>query len=152
MNREVYTFQHHRRSLHSGPGAFSATASSAQSLLSPVLILPEQFCATSSRSYKMRGEIALMCAVLEEAIESFRRYSVVPGRRPQRLAREAEEWILSTHPQWPFSYVNICAALGLNPEYVRKWARQWRQQHPPIPPQKRKRRSVRTPADLKIAA
>ncbi len=33
--------------------------------------------------------------------------------------RSAREWVLATDPDWAFSFVNVCAALGLDPDTVR---------------------------------
>ena len=68
-----------------------------------------------------------MRAVLEDAIHCFQKQFVREGRRVLRLAREAEEWLTADDPRWPFSFVNICAVLGLEPEYIRLGHRQWRE-------------------------
>jgi hypothetical protein len=48
-------------------------------------------------------------------------------RRAQRLAREAEAWFLSDDDHWLFSFASICAALGLEPSYIRRKVKQWGQ-------------------------
>lgn len=68
-----------------------------------------------------------MRAVLEDAIHCFQKQFVRKGRRVVRLAREAEEWFAADDPCWPFSFVNICAVLGLEPEYIRLGLRRWRE-------------------------
>jgi hypothetical protein len=71
-----------------------------------------------------------MRAVLEEALLCFHKGLVQQGRRVQRLARETEEWLLSNDPSWPFSFVSICAVLGLEPTYLRRGLQRWRQGRP----------------------
>ena len=96
-------------------------------LTTSAAVLPEQFYNPPARTTG-RGEVALMRAVLEEALDCFQKQFVKSGRRAQRLAREAEEWIYSDEVRWPFSFVNICAVLGLDPDYVRLKLKRWREQ------------------------
>ena len=60
-------------------------------------------------------ETALMRAVLEDAILCY----LGRGRRrrmdPRILAREAEFWIRRDDWESPFSFNNVCGALGLSP-------------------------------------
>jgi hypothetical protein len=89
------------------------------------VILPEQFHTAPARTLE-GGEVALMRAVLEEALECFQKQCLKSGRRAQRLANEAEDWIFSDEVSWPFSFVNICAVLGLEPGYIRLKLKRWR--------------------------
>ena len=66
----------------------------------------------------------LMLAVLADAVECFCKYSTVRGLRA-RLFREAEEWIFAEDEELPFSFNNICAALSLNPDYIRHGMLEW---------------------------
>jgi len=119
--------------------------------LSSIAILPEQFYNSAVGVDTARGEIALMRAVLEDAVGCFQKQSVSSGRRVQRLAKEAEEWFFAEDHHWPFSFVNICAVLGLDPEYIRLGLKRWRQR-PPAEPQKKRRRAALVHRSLKIAA
>ncbi|MGH7967014.1 MAG: hypothetical protein ACRERD_35195 [Candidatus Binatia bacterium] len=123
----------------------------ASQILPPASVLPEQFYSPATGTATAHGEIALMRAVLEDAVNCFQKESVKSGRRAQRLAREAEEWLFRDDYHWPFSFVNICGVLGLNPEYVRLGLKRWRQ-HRPAELQKRKRRTAPTRQTLQIAA
>lgn len=91
-------------------------------------VLPEQYHPTTSIN-AMRGEIALMRAVLEDAISCFQGQFTTNREGAQRLGREAEEWIFTNNPHWLFSFVSICAVLELDPEYLRAGLLHWRQQH-----------------------
>lgn len=77
-------------------------------LLAPDTVLPEQLAAPR-RDSLICGERALMLAVLEDAIRCY----VEPPRGGLRVRREAEHWIWSADESWPFSFVNICDALGI---------------------------------------
>lgn len=67
-----------------------------------------------------------MSAVLEDAIYCFQQQFAGEQPRKQRLAKEAEEWLFSDDDRWPFSFLNICAALGLDPPSVRRALKRWR--------------------------
>ena len=100
----------------------------AERLLSPASVLPEQFyvCATRS-SHPTSGVQALLWAMLEDAIICIQQQALTPSRRHKRLAHEAEQWIFADNTSWVFSFLNVCAALGLEPEYLRTKLTQWRQ-------------------------
>ena len=60
------------------------------------------------------GELRLMAAVLEDAVNILR-------KRPRsRAGREAREWITSKDTAWPFAYERICEALNLDAGTIRK--------------------------------
>jgi hypothetical protein len=86
---------------------------------SEFLLVPEQFLPTQlelPRSDSLIcGEKALLLAVLEDAIRCLDHRSRSPGR----LAREAEAWIRASDQRWPFSFVNVCAHLGIDADRLR---------------------------------
>ena len=65
-------------------------------------------------------EACLMRAVLEDAVAIVFQYHNEDDSHPRRCLREAEEWINSTDEHWPYSFVNICGALGIDPDYFRE--------------------------------
>jgi hypothetical protein len=65
-----------------------------------------------------------MCAVLEDAFLSFHKKFEADQRFMQR-AREAENWFFSDDSRRLFSFVSICDALGLAPQYLRKKLKHW---------------------------
>jgi hypothetical protein len=71
-------------------------------------------------------EAALMCAVLRDAVESFQNQHVSSTCRNKRLGKEAEEWLFSDDSDWVFSFLSICAALDLCPQYIRQGIKGWR--------------------------
>ncbi len=106
-------------------------------LLSDTSVLPEQFYGLWASLANRRPEAELMRAVLADALGCFQKGVVHQGRRVQRLAREAEEWLFNDDSRWPFSFVSICAVLGLEPEYIRRGLKRWGQGRPPRAPKKR---------------
>ncbi len=57
-----------------------------------------------------------MLAVLSDAIELVLRDGGAVNARKAILIRRAAEWISSNDRGWAFSFVNICEALGIEPE------------------------------------
>ena len=101
--------------------------STAMNTLPPVVVLPEQFYPSPTPQQTERGEVALMRAVLTDALSCFQKHAFSQRRAGQRLYREAKEWIFSDEQRWPFSFVNVCAALNLNPDYIRLLLERWQQ-------------------------
>lgn len=71
-------------------------------------------------------EAALMCAVLECAMECFQKQFICATRRAKRLGQEAEEWLFSDDDKWAFSFLSICSMLDLCPQYIRQGLKRWR--------------------------
>jgi len=93
---------------------------------SDVSVIPEELFnsrATLGASYP---EAALMCAVLEDALDCFQKQFISETQRAKRLGQEAEEWLFSDDSDWAFSFVSICTALDLCPEYIRRGLKGWR--------------------------
>jgi len=124
----------------------------ASQTLPPAAVLPEQFYSRPAATDKVHGEVALMRAVLEDAINCFQKQTLKSGRRAQRLVREAEEWLFTDDPRWPFSFVNICAVLGLDPEYLRLGLKRLRQRLSAEPQEKKQPTTGPARPPLKIAA
>jgi hypothetical protein len=88
-------------------------------------ILPTQFFEGRNKNEALEPVKRLMLAVLTDAV---RCYQV--GFDAQKTARilafrEAEEWLFSTKGYGPFSFENVCYALDITPDYLRKALRKW---------------------------
>src|SRR5437762_4896386 len=65
------------------------------------------------------GERALLCAVLADAVRCLT-HTIGGGPKDQaRLAVQARRWVLKRGEDWPYSFENVCAALGLHPRLTR---------------------------------
>lgn len=104
-------------------------------------VSPDLFFSPPTSAGALRGEVALMYAVLEDAVRCFQEQFISGGQHAKRLGREAEAWFFSEDQQWPFSFVNICAALGLDTAYIRQGLRRW-YQRPPLQLRKNRWRAV----------
>jgi len=87
-------------------------------------VLLEQFFDSRIKLAAVCPETALMYAVLEDAFLCFHKQFETEQRFIRR-AREAEDWFLSDDSRWLFSFVSVCDALGLAPEYIRKRLKHW---------------------------
>lgn len=83
---------------------------------SPECVLPEQFFSLSDLE---QPEKKLMLAMLQDAIHCLS-YFFAKTIRERCLAQEAKEWIESSDTFLPFTFVRVCEALGLDPDYVRR--------------------------------
>jgi hypothetical protein len=83
--------------------------------------LPAQFFDSEINLRNVGPETALLYAVLEDAFLCYQTQFEVRMRPLQRqAAREAEEWFFSDDRRNLFSFLSVCAALGLEPEFIRK--------------------------------
>lgn len=85
-----------------------------------------EFCQICPIRRSLEPEMALMLAVLEDAISCFQRHVLASGGKAKRQFREAEKWIMEKDNEWLFSFENICEALGLSPRFVRKGLLRWK--------------------------
>ena len=93
----------------------------------PEALLPEQYFDRWAARASDSPEKRLMFAVLLDAVIQLQ------GRN-QKDAAEAEEWIRGTDcEESPFSFRNICEALGINPTYLRRGLLAWRERAPGAP-------------------
>jgi len=83
-----------------------------------VLVVP------SPAASAQQPERRLMLAVLESAIADWlvRRETCVAPRHDARVAVEEDlaGWFASSDRRWPYSFENICAALGLDAGGIRR--------------------------------
>ena len=71
-------------------------------------------------------ELSLMRAVLQDAIMCYLGRAKRRRIDPRILAREAEYWIRISDWDSPFSFNNVCEALGLSHESTRRMILSWR--------------------------
>src|SRR3989344_8559545 len=81
-------------------------------------ILPSQYF--SKLRSPCAGEKALMVAVLEEAIKTYKKYALLKHYHAKALFDEAQSWIFSDDVGLPFSYCRICETLDIDPSKIRK--------------------------------
>lgn len=89
----------------------------------PDTMLPEQFFWALKHKVELDSERRLMMAILEDAVNCFRKHGRATDPKARQLFLDAEEWIASTDASWLFSFENVCATLGFDAEYLRRGLR-----------------------------
>lgn len=97
-------------------------------LFEPDVLLPNQYFAAFRRGRAVEGERRLMLAVLEDAVDSYRKYALARDPREQACFLEAREWFVSDDRSWLFAFENVCDVLEMEPDYLRSGLDKWRQQ------------------------
>jgi hypothetical protein len=90
-----------------------------EDILIPEAAIPSQFRDIWHRSRAISPDRALAIAVLEQAVFDLHKYRFATRRRHQRLYMEAYKWVASEDSSWPYSFVSLCDALDLEPEWLR---------------------------------
>jgi hypothetical protein len=62
---------------------------------------------------------ALAKGVLRQAAKDLREFHNAHEAAGRELYRDAYSWVISNDLSWPYSFVNVCEALGLSAEFVR---------------------------------
>jgi hypothetical protein len=88
----------------------------SDALLDP--ILPAQLF--SPRTAIPESERRLRLAILEDALQYYLEYADATDRRARVLYEDAADWIASTDRSDPFTFENVCDALGLEPSAIRR--------------------------------
>jgi hypothetical protein len=125
----MYAAQIHARRTKSPQPVFANQSTIFERLPADGALAEEVFTARSSLAAS-QPEAALMCAVLEDAVDCFQKQFVCATRRAKRLGEEAEEWLFSDDSKWAFSFLSICTALELGPQYIRRGLERWRERSP----------------------
>jgi len=95
-------------------------------LFEPDVLAKDQFPAGVRRGAAASSEKRLMLAVLENALDYYRKYIFARDAEGQQLFEEAEEWLDSTETEGLFSFRNVCDTLDINPEYLRRKLEMWK--------------------------
>src|SRR5271154_5440795 len=96
-------------------------------LFEPDTLLPIQYFEAMRRKHLLEGEKRLVLSVLEDAVECFMKCIDSVTNKGQRLYRDADEWINLEDKHWVFSFDNVCDMLDINPEYMRRGLKGWKE-------------------------
>jgi hypothetical protein len=91
-------------------------AISAEAAIQPQAVLPVQF--HPARAATPASRLAL--AILEDALRIYGKRDCVLRRKQRRLLAETEAWLCSDDVSWPFSFVNVCHVLDIDPAWLRE--------------------------------
>jgi hypothetical protein len=104
----------------------SAVEERTQAFFEPDTLLPSQYADRTGRRRLHEGEHRLMVAILEDAIDVYRKQAGARDTRKRHMFEDAEAWIEDASATWIFSFENICAVLDLDPDYIRRGLREWK--------------------------
>ena len=93
--------------------------------LVPGEILAEDGDLPGFRRFRTQPILALMQAVLVDALECFHRQCITGQVSKRRQQGEAEQWLFSDDVHWPFAFLRVCDALEIDPAYLRQKILQW---------------------------
>jgi hypothetical protein len=96
-------------------------------IFQPDTLLPSQFFDRVRRRTEHDGERRLMIAVLEDAVDVYRKQAAATDERGAQLFAEAEEWIEDPDRSWLFSFQNICDVLDIDADYLRRGLHAWKE-------------------------
>jgi hypothetical protein len=87
------------------------------------VLLPDQYLGEAGERVA-EPQKRLMLAVLQTVVDdctgsAYRRSTGQLGPVDSRTQQEAAEYVASDDRSWPFSFRNICDAIGLDAEYLR---------------------------------
>lgn len=99
----------------------------ALAIFQPDILIETQYQSTYRRRFHLDPERVLMLAVLQDAVGCFQEHAQTTCKRKQAMHRDAEEWILNRDQVYPFSFENVCEALGYDAEYLRKGLIRWKE-------------------------
>ena len=80
----------------------------------------QYYLDTFRRSQHLEPEKLLIAAILEDAVQEYRKYIRAHDADGKKRFREVEEWIMRGGNDWIFSFDSVCDLLGLDPDYVRR--------------------------------
>jgi hypothetical protein len=79
----------------------------------------EQFTTNSDGSNQPGPEEALAAGVLRQAASDLRRFHESEDAIGREMHADARSWFSSNDTEWPYSFVNVCESLGIEPEEIR---------------------------------
>lgn len=86
-------------------------------------LVPVRLSAPIAVRLRMSGELRLLWAVLEDGIACYLRYVDHPCAALRELFREASDWIEAQEEEGLCSFIGICGAFQIDPDYLRRGLR-----------------------------
>jgi hypothetical protein len=92
-------------------------------------VLSGQFAPGPSADPEVEGELRLCLAVLEDAVDTFKKYAAAKDTRGRRFFHEAEEWLMHPETGAALSFEYVGETLGFDVAAVRARLERWRRGH-----------------------
>ena len=97
------------------------------SIFQPDILIENQYQSTYRRRFHLDPERVLMLAVLQDAVVCFQDNVKATCKRKQMMHLDAAEWIAHEDHSYPFSFDNVCEALGYDADYMRQGLLRWKE-------------------------
>src|SRR5215469_14521143 len=97
---------------------FEPTSDSTQDD-APDILLPQQHNELQRRCHELPGELRLMLAVLEDAIDCYLRHMNAKSRQRRRVFYEVQHWMNSRYCKGLFAFETLCEVLGIDGDKLR---------------------------------
>jgi hypothetical protein len=82
-------------------------------------LIAQRFDLNQSEPDSAGSVRALAKGVLRQAAKDLREFHNAHEATGRELYRDAYDWVISNDLSWPYSFVNVCEALGRSAEFVR---------------------------------
>ena len=99
----------------------------AMMIFQPDILIEAQFQSSHQRRFHLDPERVLMLAVLQDAVVCFQDNVKATCKRKQTMHLDAAEWITNDDRSYPFSFENVCEALGFDAGYMRQGLLRWKE-------------------------
>jgi len=83
-------------------------------------VIAESLFISSAKNGPAGAERELILAVLSDAIECYWKYQKATIPSAIRLYQDAKKWIFADNDSQPFSFVDVCEMLQLDPGFIRR--------------------------------
>ncbi len=104
---------------------------SAGDELSADAVMPAQFYPTRRGSASVEPIMRLMGGILADALRCFQRNFEADSPSRRQEFREARFWIFHAKGEGPFSFEDVCDALGIDPRHLRDLIVRWEKNRRP---------------------
>jgi hypothetical protein len=92
----------------------------AAGIFAPDTMLASQYFDRIRRRKDLTGEQRLMCAIIEDAVETYLKHAATSRRDLAERFTEVERWIESEDRSYLYAFETICDYLGLDGPYLRR--------------------------------
>ena len=104
------------------PIAFRNMEASGSDWIQPLRTLvtaDNEFAGASEHASSLEPEKELAGGVLRQAASDLRRFRESANAVGREIYWDAHSWFNSNDTTWPYSFLNVCQALGISPEDIR---------------------------------
>ncbi len=98
----------------------------AAGIFAPDTMLASQYFDRIRRRKDLTGEQRLMCAIIEDAVDTYLKHAAATRRDLVERFTEAERWIECEDRSYLYAFETICDYLNLDAPYLRRGLHRWK--------------------------